>query len=278
MSLKSTAAKIFLWTVLAILFAYSLRDPKTGEQAGLSILMEPDGTGVWRDLIVDFNREYPGPPVRLIEGPPATNTREDLYATSFLSGDASYDIVYCDSIWVAKFAAAGWLRDLTDRLTVSDRLDFLPAELEAGSYRNKLYRMPAFTDAGVLYYRKDLVEKPPETFAELFEVAAVNLLERVPVPLVRPVLVVDAVNRLPSPTGEVDLNPPAAHVEHPVPLVATVDAAPYDGKFLVPERVARRLAVRVGAGFVPLRVVRQEEAPLRVVLEIGHRSPHEREG
>ena len=170
--MKSTAAKIFLWTVLAILFAYSLRDPKTGEQAGLSILMEPDGTGVWRDLIVDFNREYPGPPVRLIEGPPATNTREDLYATSFLSGDASYDIVYCDSIWVAKFAAAGWLRDLTDRLTVSDRLDFLPAELEAGSYRNKLYRMPAFTDAGVLYYRKDLVEKPPETFAELFEVAA----------------------------------------------------------------------------------------------------------
>ena len=158
--------------MLAILFAYSLRDPKTGEQAGLSILMEPDGTGVWRDLIVDFNREYPGPPVRLIEGPPATNTREDLYATSFLSGDASYDIVYCDSIWVAKFASAGWLRDLTDRLTVSDRLDFLPAELEAGSYRNKLYRMPAFTDAGVLYYRKDLVEKPPETFAELFEVAA----------------------------------------------------------------------------------------------------------
>jgi len=134
--------------------------------------MEPDGTGVWRDLIVDFNREYPGPPVRLIEGPPATNTREDLYATSFLSGDASYDIVYCDSIWVAKFAAAGWLRDLTDRLTDSDRSDFLPAELEAGSYRNKLYRMPAFTDAGVLYYRKDLVERPPETFAELFEIAA----------------------------------------------------------------------------------------------------------
>lgn len=158
--------------MLAILFAYSLRGPKTGEQAGLSILMEPDGTGVWRDLVTEFNRRYPGPPVHLIEGPPATNTREDLYATSFLSGDASYDIVYCDSIWVAKFAAAGWLRDLTDRLTDSDRSDFLPAELEAGSYRNKLYRMPAFTDAGVLYYRKDLVEKPPETFAELFDIAA----------------------------------------------------------------------------------------------------------
>src|SRR5262249_55617926 len=78
---------------------------------------------------------------------------------------------YCDSIWVAKFAAAGWLRDLSDRLTGSDRSDFLPAELRAGSYRGSLYRMPAFTDAGVLYYRKDLVPDPPGTFRELFEMA-----------------------------------------------------------------------------------------------------------
>ena len=161
-----------LWTVVAILFVYSLRDTASREQAGLSILMEPDGTGVWRDLVAEFNSRYPGAPVRLIEGPPATNTREDLYSTSFLSGDSSYDIIYCDSIWVAKFAAAGWLRDLSDRLSDSDGLDFLAVELQAGSYKNKLYRMPAFTDAGVLYYRKDLVEKPPETFEELFDLSA----------------------------------------------------------------------------------------------------------
>jgi len=133
--------------------------------------MEPDGTGVWRDLVGQFNRAYPGPPVRLIEGPPATNTREDLYSISFLSRDASYDIVYCDSIWVAKFAAAGWLRDLSGKLSDGDRSDFLPVELQAGSYQGKLYRMPAFTDAGVLFYRKDLVQKPPETFEDLVRLA-----------------------------------------------------------------------------------------------------------
>src|SRR6185436_3979632 len=31
----------------------------------------------------------------------------------------------------------------------------------------RLYRVPAYTDAGVLYYRKDLVAHPPETFEEL---------------------------------------------------------------------------------------------------------------
>jgi multiple sugar transport system substrate-binding protein len=133
--------------------------------------MEPDGTGVWRDLIAQFNSGHPGLPVRLIEGPPATNAREDHYATSFLSGDAAYDIVYCDSIWIPKFAAAGWLLDLSDKVSDGDRADFLPVEFAAGSYKGRLYRMPAFTDAGVLFYRKDLVRKPPETFAELIRVA-----------------------------------------------------------------------------------------------------------
>lgn len=133
--------------------------------------MEPDGTGVWHDLIREFETIHPNLHVRMIEGPPATNTREDMYATSFLSGAAGYDIIYSDVIWVPKFAAAGWLLDLTDRLSPSDAEDFLPADLQAGFYQNRLYRIPAFTDAGVLYYRKDLVSRPPETFFELERLA-----------------------------------------------------------------------------------------------------------
>lgn len=133
--------------------------------------MEPDGTGVWRDLVAKFNSSHPGAPVRLIEGPTATDTREDMYSTAFLARGSSYDIVYCDGIWIAKFAAAGWLADLTARLREDDRRDILPVELQAGEYEGKLYRMPAFTDAGVLYYRTDLVKEPPETFEELTRIA-----------------------------------------------------------------------------------------------------------
>ena len=129
--------------------------------------MEPDGTGVWRDLIAQFHQLNPDVRVRLVEGPPATNTREDMYSTSFLSGEAGYDIIYADVIWVPKFAAAGWLLDLTDRISKEDLDDYLPVTVEAGSYKGRIYRNPAFTDAGLLYYRKDLVPKPPETFTEL---------------------------------------------------------------------------------------------------------------
>jgi trehalose/maltose transport system substrate-binding protein len=154
--------------VLAVsgLLALSLRGPQRN-QADLSMLMEPDGTGVWHDLIEEFQTQHPNARVRLIEGPPATNTREDMYSTSFLSGAAGYDIVYSDVIWVPKFAAAGWLLDLTDRLNSDDRADFLPADLRAGYYKEHLYRIPAFSDAGVLYYRKDLVPEPPTTFEDL---------------------------------------------------------------------------------------------------------------
>ena len=134
--------------------------------------MEPDGTGVWRDIIGRFNEAHPGTAVRLVEGPPSTDTREDMYSTAFLAGSSGYDIVYCDVIWVPKFAAAGWLLDLTERLTAADRDDFLPADLEAGTYNGRLYRVPAFTDAGLLYYRSDLVQRPPQTFQDLLNAAS----------------------------------------------------------------------------------------------------------
>jgi multiple sugar transport system substrate-binding protein len=133
--------------------------------------MEPDGTGVWRGIIAEFNRAHPGTPVRLVEGPPSTDTREDLYSTAFLAGRGGYDIVYCDVVWVPKFAVAGWLLDLTDRVSLAARSDFLPADLEGGSYDGRLYRIPAFTDAGLLYYRSDLV-RAPETFDDLARDAA----------------------------------------------------------------------------------------------------------
>ena len=167
-------ARTFAIVILVTLAVLSLK-PRSSQLGGeLSILMEPDGTGIWGKLISEFNSQATGTQVRLVEGPSATNAREDLYSTSFLSGQSSFDIVYCDVIWVAKFAAAGWLRDLTHRLSQEDREDFLATELKAGSYKGRLYRIPAFTDAGLLYYRKDLVPVPPRTFGELVDLSRKN--------------------------------------------------------------------------------------------------------
>jgi multiple sugar transport system substrate-binding protein len=58
----------------------------------------------------------------------------------------------------------------------SERKEFLPGTIEAARYLGKLWGIPFRTDAGVLYYRSDLLEKHgkpvPKTYEELFAIAA----------------------------------------------------------------------------------------------------------
>jgi trehalose/maltose transport system substrate-binding protein len=170
MSSKKTLARTCAFIAIIGLFGLSLRGPER-RSSDLSVLMEPDGTGVWHDLFGEFHRVHPELRVDLVEGPAPTDAREDMYSTSFLSEAAGYDIVYGDATWTPKLAAADWLLDLTSRVSPADREDFLPAALQAGSYKGRLYRIPAFTDAGILYYRKDLAPQPPETFDDLKRMA-----------------------------------------------------------------------------------------------------------
>ncbi|MEJ7819785.1 MAG: ABC transporter substrate-binding protein, partial [Rubrobacteraceae bacterium] len=86
------------------------------------------------------------------------------------------DLIGGDVIWPAQFAANGWILDLSDKFTEEDRADFLPGPVDSNTYEDKVYGVPWFTDAGMLYYRKDLLDKngvkeAPKTWDELKEVA-----------------------------------------------------------------------------------------------------------
>ena len=148
----------------------------TQEAVTLNLLMNAGEVPYWKDLIIkDFEKENPGIRIQLIEAPNATDLTENLYTSAFILGDSPYDLVYMDVIWTAKFAAAGWLLDLSDRVTDKDLKVFLDKDVEAGRYKRKLYRIPLRSDVGMLYYRKDLLQqagvKPPETFEELVNVS-----------------------------------------------------------------------------------------------------------
>jgi multiple sugar transport system substrate-binding protein len=140
----------------------------------LSIMFSPDATGVWHSLCADFEKLHPNIHVNLIEGPSATNAREDQYVTSFLSGQSTYDVVFADTNWIPKFAAGGWLEDVTDRWPKEKWDQFLAGALEGSKYKGRIYRIPFEIGAGMLYYRKDLLEsageKPPETFDDLVRI------------------------------------------------------------------------------------------------------------
>lgn len=124
-------------------------------------------------LIDDFEAQNPDIRLDVVRGPNAADSVEDLYTASFLLGDSPYDLVYSDIVWIPKFAAAGWLMDLSDRVSEAELDQFLDADVEAGQVEGGFYRMPFRSDVGMLYYRTDLLNEaglePPETFEELIQ-------------------------------------------------------------------------------------------------------------
>lgn len=141
----------------------------------ISFLLRAVEAEQMQGLAEQFMAENPDIRIEMVRGPNAADAVENLYTTSFLLGDSPYDILFSDVVWIPKFAAAGWLLDLSDRVSEADLADFLPADVAAGLYQDGLYRMPFRSDMGMLYYRTDLLDQvglePPETFDDLITAA-----------------------------------------------------------------------------------------------------------
>lgn len=155
-------------TVGALLFGVYAR---AQQPVTISFLLRAVEADQMQGLAEQFMAENPDIRIEMVRGPNAADAVENLYTTSFLLGDSPYDILFSDVVWIPKFAAAGWLRDLSDRVSEADLADFLEADVAAGVYQDGFYRMPFRSDMGMLYYRTDLLDQvglqPPETFGEL---------------------------------------------------------------------------------------------------------------
>jgi multiple sugar transport system substrate-binding protein len=85
--------------------------------------------------------------------------------------DSSIDIVGMDVIWTGEFANAGWVDPWTGPLKKQVTEKVFPNVIETASFEHKLYAAPFNTNTQLLWYRKDLVKKPPKTWDEMIEVA-----------------------------------------------------------------------------------------------------------
>ncbi len=161
-----------LWSVLLI----SIPPALTQQPVVLNVLITATDAQNWQQgLVKDFEAKNPGIRINIIEGPNATNLLEDLYTGGFILGDSPYDLINMDVIWTSKFAAAGWLLDLSDRINQEELAAFSQKDVEGGKYEGKLYRIPMRSDVGMLYYRTDLLKEagfnPPETFNDLMKIS-----------------------------------------------------------------------------------------------------------
>ncbi len=85
--------------------------------------------------------------------------------------DPSIDIVGMDVIWTGEFANAGWVEPWTGKLKKQVTEKVFPNVIETASFEHKLYAAPFNTNTQLLWYRKDLVKKPPVTWDEMIDQA-----------------------------------------------------------------------------------------------------------
>ena len=144
-----------------------------GGAVGITFTFGPDASGGLQTLIDRFNEEHQGEIKATWRTTPAASDEYfEQIKTQLQSGQATVDVIGGDVIWPAQLAAQGFVLDLSDRFTQDMRKRHLEGPLQATQYEGKTYAVPWFTDAGMFYYRKDLLEKsgfskPPKTWDEM---------------------------------------------------------------------------------------------------------------
>jgi multiple sugar transport system substrate-binding protein len=89
-------------------------------------------------------------------------------ARRLTGNDTTLDVMALDVVWTAEFAEAGWALPLSDdpsgQAEADAKTNTLPGPLETATWQDKLYAAPITTNTQLLWYRADLMDKPPKTW------------------------------------------------------------------------------------------------------------------
>lgn len=110
-----------------------------------------------------------GNTVKVLTAPNSTTERLALYQQQFAAGASDIDVMQIDVIWPSILASH--LVDLNPYISKEIKDQHFAAIIENNTVNGKFVALPLYTDAGLLFYRKDLLEKyklaVPKTWAEL---------------------------------------------------------------------------------------------------------------
>ena len=167
--------------LLAFLFVSDPSQSSAQQNLLHFVTWKPEAAQVWDQAIADFERDNPGVKVVREIAPQSSTQIHDLVVQKFKNRDPRLDVFFMDSVWPAEFASAGWALPLDRYFAAVEQEKFLPATVSANRYRGGIFGVPVFIDTGLLYYRKDLLEKyaiaPPQTWNQMVQ-AAKTILSR----------------------------------------------------------------------------------------------------
>jgi len=148
--------------------------PSTNGIGPITFAIGKDDSGWLQGVITGWNERFPGQKVTLLLLPEAANDQLAQLVANLQAKSDEYDVIDMDVIWTAEFASNGWIIPLPQS-QFPDLRDFLKPAVATAMYQDRLYAVPDYSNADLLYYRKDILAragvKPPATWAQLAELA-----------------------------------------------------------------------------------------------------------
>ncbi len=169
MNWSSNIKKIFF--IFLILFFSSCFQEK--KHLTFMVGGAPNEVDYWEKLIKEFYRKT-HIKVELIRQPTDTDQRRQGLIIPLRAHKSAPDVFLMDVVWVAQFAGSGWLLPL-DAFIKKDKINlgnfFSSIINQVDRTEQGLVALPVYNDCGLLYYRKDLLDKyglsVPGTWSEL---------------------------------------------------------------------------------------------------------------
>ena len=109
--------------------------------------------------------------VRLTPLPSDADQQREQLVRRLAAGDQAIDIIGMDVIWTAEFAQAGWILPWREAQATKATKGMLQAAVTSASYRGRVWAVPFTSNAQLLWYRKDRIESPPETWDQMIDEA-----------------------------------------------------------------------------------------------------------
>jgi multiple sugar transport system substrate-binding protein len=175
--MKKILVNLFTFVLILALFtgcSSSESAPKQQKKDGKTTItwaVFKDPTPATDKLIQKFEEKNPNIKVKLQILPAGSDKIHTALVTSLGAQDDSVDVVSLDIIWPAEFAAANWIVPLNKYFSKEKQGEFLKGPIEGVTYKDKVYAAPWYTDAGVLFYRSDIIKTPPKTWDQLLQMS-----------------------------------------------------------------------------------------------------------
>jgi len=141
----------------------------TAEVGPITFAIGSDDISWLTPVLKAWNASHPGQRVTPLYLPEAANDQLAQLVANLQAKSDAYDVIDLDVVWTAEFASAGWIIPLpAGKFPLGD---FLPPAVATAEYQGRLYAIPYYSNADLLYYRSDILakahQKPPTTWAQL---------------------------------------------------------------------------------------------------------------